>query len=54
MMASDGLSILAESFEAEFESQQVMTIGQQIMKILKAHADGINFRELNAGTGIDE
>ena len=31
-----------------------MTIGQLVMKILQAHADGINFREWNAGPRIDE
>ena len=44
MMASDGLSILAERFEPEFENQS-MTIGELIVKILAAHADGIDFRE---------
>ena len=54
MMADDGLSILNERFEAEFESRWVITIEQLIMKILKAHATGINFREWNAGIRIDE
>ena len=53
-MADDGLSILEESFEAVFESRWVMTIGQLVMKILQAHANGINFREWNAGPRIDE
>jgi glycogen debranching enzyme len=33
-MADDGLSILGETFEAEFESRWVLTIEQLIMKIL--------------------
>ena len=53
-MADDGLSILTERFEAEFESRWVITIEQLMMKILKAHATGINFREWNAGVSIDE
>lgn len=53
-MAADGLSILSERVEAEFESEWVMTIEQLIMKILQAHANGINFREWNAGTKIDD
>ena len=53
-MADDGLSILQEQFEAEFESRWVTTIEQLIMKILQSHASGINFREWNAGPRIDE
>ena len=54
VMADDGLGILAARYEAEFESQWVQTIEQLVMKILQAHADGINFREWNAGPRIDE
>ncbi len=53
-MAKDGLSILQERFEAQFESEWSMTIEQLIQKILQAHANNIVFRELNAGTKIDE
>ena len=53
-MADDGMTILTERFEAEFESRWVMTIEELVMKILQAHATGINFREMNAGPMIDE
>ena len=68
-MSSEGVEFLNESFELEFFSDDhiehskavkankpklTMTISKLIQHILQMHAQGIKFREWNAGIKIDE
>lgn len=52
ILAPNGASILKEKVELFFGKTNV-SLEELIMKILQAHADGIEFRELNAGVKID-
>jgi len=52
MMAPGNHLILQETFSNHFEDRS-STLEQLIIRILQAHADGIDFRERNAGVKID-
>jgi glycogen debranching enzyme len=65
-MAPDGLSILSESVKRRFPKDDTWvawnderayayssTIAEIIQEILQRHADGIHFREYNAGPNLD-
>jgi hypothetical protein len=52
LTATKDFEILEEVVQNQFSLMRV-TLAQLVVDILQAHADGIVFRELNAGTKID-